>query len=54
VTQACEIVVKGWKNSPPHFESIVNPALTETGIGVARGADGAFYFCQLFAKPLPD
>lgn len=29
-------VVEGWKNSPTHYENIMNPNYTETGIGIAK------------------
>jgi uncharacterized protein YkwD len=40
-----------WWNSPPHRANILNPAFTETGLGVARGASGRTYAVQVFARP---
>ncbi|MDP1835032.1 MAG: CAP domain-containing protein [Chlamydiales bacterium] len=44
-----EIVVQGWINSEGHRKNMEGD-YNVTGIGVAQGADGAYYFTQLFAK----
>jgi uncharacterized protein YkwD len=46
-----EIVV-AWMESPVHRANILAPAFNVTGIGIARAADGSFYYTQLYAtKP---
>ena len=42
--------VRGWMNSTPHRESILNPEYTETGVGVVLDPDDnlTYYFTQLF------
>lgn len=50
--EMAEDFVKGWRDSPPHHANLMNPALTETGVGIARSAkSGRFYAVQLFARP---
>lgn len=44
-------VVGGWITSTGHRENILNRQLTETGIGIARAANGQLYFCQVFGRP---
>lgn len=45
--------VEGWKNSPPHRANLLQPYVTETGIGIARSgdADPKFLTVQLFGRP---
>lgn len=45
--------VEGWKNSPPHRANLLQPDVTETGIGIARSADAnpKFLTVQLFGRP---
>ncbi|MCS6805806.1 MAG: CAP domain-containing protein [Acidobacteriota bacterium] len=43
-----ERMVQLWMNSSGHRSNIVNPRFKYTGIGVARAADGVFYFTQVF------
>jgi uncharacterized protein YkwD len=52
VLAACELAVVGWKKSKGHNDNLMDPALTETGVGLARNSDGEWYFCQVFARPL--
>jgi uncharacterized protein YkwD len=42
--------VEGWKNSPGHRKNMLGD-FTLTGIGVARGREGAYYYTQIFLKP---
>jgi uncharacterized protein YkwD len=43
---------EGWQHSPGHRENLLDPAVTETGIGVAQSAQtGAYYAVQLFGRP---
>lgn len=45
--------VEGWKNSPGHRKNMVEPHVTEIGVGVARAptADPKFISVQLFGRP---
>jgi len=43
---------EGWQHSPGHRENLLDPAVTETGIGVAQSEQtGAYYAVQLFGRP---
>jgi uncharacterized protein YkwD len=43
---------EGWQRSPEHRENLLDPAVTETGVGAARSAEtGAYYAVQLFGRP---
>ena len=48
-----EAVCEAWKNSTTHYENLMNPEFTETGIGVAADPDSAAKLCwaQHFLKP---
>jgi uncharacterized protein YkwD len=37
-----------WWYSPGHQENLLNPEYRESGIGVAQGADGAYFVTQIF------
>ena len=41
----------GWMNSTGHRDNILNGTFTHAGLGVARRADGAWFFTQVFALP---
>ncbi len=44
--------VQGWEKSPGHRKNMLDPDVTETGVGVARSADtGLYYAVQLFGRP---
>lgn len=43
-------VMNAWMNSPPHRANILS-TLTDTGVGVAVGSDGRWYWTQVFANP---
>jgi hypothetical protein len=45
--------VEGWINSPSHRENMLQPNVTEIGVGVARAPDKdpKFISVQLFARP---
>ncbi len=45
-------LVDGWRDSPTHRENILDPAVTQTGLGIARNERGEFYAAQLFARPV--
>ena len=44
-------VVEAWRYSPGHYKNILLEPVTETGIGVAKGKSGQWYYCQVFAAP---
>lgn len=44
-------VVRGWIDSPGHYENIVNPDVTEMGFAVAFGSDGRAYYAQVLGDP---
>ncbi len=48
-----EDVCIAWKNSKTHYENIMNPKFTETGIGIAADPDanGKLCWAQHFLKP---
>lgn len=41
-------ILEGWLVSPVHRENLLAPAFNATGIGVARGPDGALYYTQVY------
>ena len=43
--------VDGWRDSPTHRDNILDPLVTQTGLGIARNARGEFFAAQLFARP---
>ncbi len=46
-------MIEGWKNSPPHREAMLQPFVTEIGVGIAQApeADPKFLTVQLFGRP---
>jgi uncharacterized protein YkwD len=44
-------MVEGWKNSPGHRKNLLIPEMSDTGVGVAKGQSGRWYFVQVFGKP---
>jgi uncharacterized protein YkwD len=46
-----ETAVRGWMDSSGHRQNILNPAFTETGVGIVEGREGAIFFTQLFLAP---
>ncbi len=45
-----ERAVKGWLASPRHRENMLSPVFRDSGIGVARSADGETYVTQDFLR----
>lgn len=43
-------VVEAWMNSPKHRENILNPKLTNLGIGVVMDSNGKLYWSQEFTN----
>jgi len=41
-------IFQGWVASPEHFENLAAPAFNATGIGIARRADGALFYTQVY------
>jgi len=41
-------IFAGWLASPVHRQNLHAPPWNATGIGIARGADGSFYYTQLY------
>ncbi len=49
--QNAEQVMNSWMNSSGHRANILNPNLTNIGVGVARkGTSGPLYFTQIFTR----
>jgi len=46
--------VEGWKGSPPHRRAMLDPGVTEIGIGIAKApdTDPKYISVQLFGRPL--
>ena len=45
-------IVEGWKRSPGHHKNMLDPDVTEIGVGVARGEKTGYYFAvQVFGRP---
>ena len=47
-------VMGGWMSSPGHRTNIMNSSYTQTGVGIARAANGDLYYCQVFGRPSLD
>ncbi len=45
-----ERAVKSWLASPGHRENMLSPAFRETGLGIAKSADGKSYVTQDFLR----
>jgi uncharacterized protein YkwD len=43
--------VKGWMDSPPHKENILDSKYTEIGVALARNKKGERYWVQVFGSP---
>jgi len=41
-------ILDGWRASPVHRQNLHAPPFNHTGIGIARAADGTWYFTQLY------
>jgi uncharacterized protein YkwD len=42
-------IVQGWMHSPVHRENVLAPAFNACGVGIARAADGTYYYTQVYA-----
>jgi uncharacterized protein YkwD len=45
-------VMNAWMNSPGHRANILSAVYNEMGVGVAKAANGTFYWTQQFIKSL--
>ena len=44
--------VQGWKDSPGHRKNMLDPDVTQTGVGVAHSEEsGVYYAVQMFGRP---
>lgn len=43
-------VMNDWMNSPGHRSNILNPTYNQIGVGVAKSANGTYYWTQMFIK----
>ena len=50
-TDPASSMMEGWKASPGHRKNLLIPEVVDTGVGVAQGRSGRWYFVQLFGKP---
>jgi uncharacterized protein YkwD len=41
-------ILVGWLGSPVHRQNLHAPPWNATGIGIAQGSDGTFYYTQLY------
>jgi len=45
-------LMEGWKRSPEHRRNLLDPAVTDTGAGLAHSArTGRWYAVQMFGRP---
>jgi uncharacterized protein YkwD len=44
--------IDGWMESPTHRGNILEPDITQIGVGVSRNKAGEYYAVQVFARPL--
>jgi uncharacterized protein YkwD len=42
--------VERWMVSEKHRENALSPEYTHAGVGIARAADGTYYFTQVFMR----
>jgi uncharacterized YkwD family protein/spore coat assembly protein SafA len=44
-------VMNAWMGSTGHRNNILSPSFTEIGVGLAKSANGRYYWTQMFIKP---
>lgn len=47
---AAAAMMAAWKKSTGHRRNMLNPEVTEIGVGAAQGASGRWYFVQIFGR----
>ena len=47
-----QAVMNDWMNSPGHRANILSPSYNQIGVGVAKAANGTYYWTQMFIKSL--
>ncbi len=45
-----QVAYEGWLNSPGHLENIETAKYNISGMGIAKAADGKYYFTQIFIQ----
>ena len=45
-----ENVCQAWKDSESHYKNIINTKYNKTGIGIAQGLNGKYYWVQIFSN----
>jgi uncharacterized protein YkwD len=50
---APQTAFRNWMKSPGHKGNILDKEYDEIGVGVARGSDGKYYYCQVFGMANP-
>ncbi len=45
-----QAVMNDWMNSPGHRANILSPSYNQLGVGVAKKANGTYYWTQMFIK----
>ncbi|MCA9227307.1 MAG: CAP domain-containing protein [Planctomycetales bacterium] len=51
-TELAKKFTVGWENSPGHRENMLDPGVTQTGVGLARSDEtGAYFAVQMFGRP---
>ena len=43
--------VESWQGSPTHRANMLDAAVTQTGLGIARSGRGEYYAAQIFGRP---
>ena len=46
-----KVIVSGWMESKIHRDNLLDPKISETGLGVATNDKGEVYYTQVFARP---
>ena len=49
--ELARLFVEGWRNSPVHRHNMLDEAVTDTGVGLARSNAGRWYAVQMFGLP---
>ena len=46
-----DAAIEGWMKSPAHRQSLLEPAFTQTGVGIAISPDTEYFITQIFICP---